>query len=141
MSEPSGGEQINWNQSTPIAVPTPTTEARVAIRRLDWSRIRRNLLRCNEPQLSLSVWYSIWFGFSASSSLSIAPIAVTKDLPVWVLPAYILTTLFSLLLGIVLVWLDKRLNRQRRSQIIDLDTDMDEIERTFDAQGVEGKAP
>jgi hypothetical protein len=141
MGEPSSGEQINWNQNTQIAVPAPTTEARVAIRRLDWSRIRRNLLRCNEPPFSLSVWYSILFGFSASSFLSIAPIAVTKDLPVWVLPAYILATFFSLLLGTVLVWLDKRLNRQRRSQIEDLDADMDEIERTFDAQVVERKTP
>jgi uncharacterized membrane-anchored protein YhcB (DUF1043 family) len=71
----------------------------------------------------------------------IAPIAVTKDLPAWVLPAYILTTLFSLILGIALVWLDRRLNQQRRSQIADLDADMDEIERTFDAQGTEREAP
>jgi hypothetical protein len=35
MGEPSSGEQINWNQSTQIAVPTPTTEARLAIRRSD----------------------------------------------------------------------------------------------------------
>src|SRR5882724_5117751 len=119
MGEPSGGEPLHFNLSTQIAVPAPTTEDRVAIRRLDWSRIRRNLLRCNEPQFSLSVWYSILFGFSASSFLSIAPIAVTKDLPVWVLPVYILTSLSSLFLGTVLVWLDKRLNRQRRSQIAD----------------------
>src|SRR5262245_52879978 len=117
MGEPSSGEQLNWNQTTPIAVPTPLTEARVAIRRLDWSRIRRNLLRCAEPQLSLSVWYSLCFGFSASSFLSIAPIAVTKDLPARVLPAYISATLFAFILGIVLVWLDKRLKQQRRSQI------------------------
>ena len=139
MGEPAGGEPINWNQSTQIAVPAPATEARVAIRRLDWARIRRNLLRCNTPQPTLSVWYAIFFGFSASSFLSIAPIAVTKDLPAWVLPAYILTAFFSLVLGIVLVWLDRRLNQQRRSQIADLDADMDEIERTFAAQGVERK--
>jgi hypothetical protein len=83
---------------------------------------------------------AILFGFSASSFLSIAPIAVTKDLPVWVLHAYISVTLFSFVLGIVLVWLEKRLNQQRRSQIANLDADMDEIERTFDARSTPGTA-
>jgi hypothetical protein len=77
------------------------------------------------------------FGFSASSFLSIAPIAVTKDLPAWVLPAYILTTFFTLVLGLLLVWLDKRLMQQRRSQIEDLDADMDEIERAFESQNMQ----
>src|SRR5437870_5803539 len=107
MGEPSSGEQINWNQSTQIAVPTPTTEARLAIRRSDWNRIRRNVLRFKEPQLNLPVWYSICFGFAASSLVSIAPIAVTKDLPTWVLPSYVFATFFSLILGIILARLNK----------------------------------
>jgi len=138
MSEPAGGELINWNQNTQIAVPTPMTEARIAIRRLDWSRIRRNVSRLGEPQLNLPVWYSIFFGFAASSLVSIAPIAVTKDLPVWVLPAYVSTTFFSLILGIALAWVHKRMNQSRQSDIENLDTDMDAIERTFGSQNVGG---
>jgi hypothetical protein len=135
MGEPSGGEPINWNQSTRIDVPAPATEARVAIRRLDWARIRRNLLRCNEPQPSLSVWYSICFGIAGSAGFSIIPIGATKDLPAWVWPLYICVTVATGALGVLLVWLDRRLNQQRRSQIADLDADMDEIERTFGSQG------
>jgi hypothetical protein len=135
MGEPSGGEPINWNQRTQIAVPAPATETRVAIRRLDWARIRRNLLRCTEPQSTLSVWYSICFGIAGSAGFSIIPIGATKDLPAWVWPLYICVTVASGFLGLVLVWLDRRLNQHRRSQIADLAADMDEIERTFDAQG------
>jgi hypothetical protein len=138
MGELSSGDPINWTQSTPIAVPAPLTEERVAIRRLDWSRIRRNLMRCSEPQPNLSVWYSICFGIAGSAGFSIIPIGATKDLPAWVWPLYICTTVASDFLGVVLVWLDNRLNRQRRSQIADLDADMDEIERTFDRQGTPG---
>ena len=138
MSEPAGGELINWNQNTQIAVPTSTTEARIAIRRLDWARIRRNVLALNAPQFNLPVWYSISFGFAASSLLSIAPIAVTKDLSAWVLPAYALATVFSLILGIALARINKNLTRQRQSDIKSLDTDMDEIERTFRSFNVEG---
>ena len=138
MGEPSGGEPINWTQSTPIAVPTPLTEGRVAIRRLDWARIRRNLLKCSEPQPSLSVWYSIFFGVAGSAGFSIIPIGATKDLPAWVWPLYVCTTVAAGFLGIVLVWLDRRLNRQRQSQIAELDDDMNEIERTFDRQGTPG---
>jgi hypothetical protein len=138
MGEPSSGEQINWNQSTQIAVPTPTTEARLAIRRSDWNRIRRNVLRLKEPQLNLPVWYSIFFGFAASSLVSIAPIAVTKDLPAWVLPSYVFATLFSLILGTILARLNKHLNQQRQSEVENLDADMDEIQRAFESQNLEG---
>jgi hypothetical protein len=138
MGEPSGGEPLHFNLSTQIAVPAPTTEDRVAIRRLDWARIRRNLLRCNEPQPNLSVWYSICFGVAGSAGFSIIPIGAAKDLPVWVWPLYICVTVTSGFLGVVLVWLDRRLNQQRRSQITDLDADMDEIEQTFKARSGPG---
>jgi hypothetical protein len=138
MGEPSGGEPINWSQSTPIAVPTPLTEGRVAIRRLDWARIRRDLKRCSEPQPTLSVWYSICFGVAGSAGFSIIPIGATKDLPVWVWPLYIIATVASGFLGIVLVWLDRRLNQQRQSQIAGLEAEMDQIERTFDTRGTPG---
>lgn len=37
MGKPSGGEPLRFDLSTRIAVPAPTTEDRVAIRRLDWA--------------------------------------------------------------------------------------------------------
>jgi hypothetical protein len=138
MGEPSGGEPLQYNLTTQIAVPAPTAEDRVAIRRLDWSRIRRNLMRCREPQPTLSVWYSICFGVAGSAGFSIIPIGATKDLPPWVWPLYVSTTVASGFLGVVLVWLDRRLNQQRRSQIADLDADMDEIERTFQSPSTPG---
>ena len=131
MGEPSGGEPLRFDLSTQIAVPAPATEDRVAIRRLDWARIRRNLMRCSEPQPTLAVWYSICFGVAGSAGFSIIPIGATKDLPPWVWPLYVCTTVASGFLGIVLVWLDRRLNQQRRSQIADLDADMGEIEHAL----------
>jgi hypothetical protein len=136
MGEPSGGEQINWNQSTPIAVPTPTTEARFAIRRSDWNRIRRGLLRCKEPEFNFSVWYSIFFGGAVSAGASIIPIGATKDLPVWVLPLYICGTGALTLLGAVFLLVDRYLKQQRRSQIEELDIDMHEIEQAFESQNI-----
>lgn len=141
MGEPSGGEPLNFTLNVPIAIPTQGTESRLAIRRSDWSRIRRNLARCNELQFNLSVWYSICFGIAASAGASILPIGVTKDLPAWVWSLYICVTGASLFLGIVLVFLDKHLARERRSQIQDIDTDMNDIERAFESQNVGGTAP
>lgn len=138
MSEPSGGEQLHFSLNTQIAVPTPTTEARLAIRRSDWSRIRRNLARCNESPSNLSVWYSICFGMTVSTGASIIPIGATKALPAWVWPLYVCVTGASFFLGTVLVFLDKQLSQQRRSQIADLDTDMDDVERAFESQNVGG---
>src|SRR5262249_43496843 len=86
----------------------------------------------------VSTWYSICFGVAGSAGFSIIPIGATKDLPAWVWPLYIMATVASGFLGIVLVWLDRRLNQQRRSQIADLDADMNEIERTFERQSTPG---
>jgi hypothetical protein len=94
MGEPSSDEPINWTQSTPIAVPTPLTEGRVAIRRLDWARIRRNLGKCKEPQFNLSGAYWFLFGSAVSIGATIYPLQLTTGLPIWVMPLYICASVF-----------------------------------------------
>ena len=141
MGEPSGGDQINWNPSTAIAVPAPTTEMRLAIRRSDWSRIRRNLTRCKESRFNLSGAYWFLFGSAVSIGASIYPLQLTTGLPTWVIPLYACTTISTLVMGIILVLLNRNQDQQRQSHIEDVEFDMDQIERAFDTENIQGKAP
>jgi len=140
MSEPSSGDQINWNPSTPITVPAPIPETRLAIRRSNWSRIRRNLARCKEPQFNLSGAYWFLFGSAVSIGATIYPLQLTTGLPTWVLPLYACTTVATLVMGIILVLLNRYQKQQRQFHIEDVEFDMDEIERAFNAEGIQGKA-
>jgi hypothetical protein len=141
MGEPPGGDQINWNPSTPIAVPAPTTEARLAIRRSDWARIRRNVARCKEPTFNLSGAYWFLFGSAVSIGATIYPLQLTTGLPPWVIPLYACATASTFLMGMILIFLNRYQNQQRQSRIEDVESDMDEIERAFIAQSFERKAP
>jgi hypothetical protein len=141
MGESSGGEPIIWNQSTQISVPDPTTEDRVAIRRLDLARIRRNLGRCKEPEFNLSGAYWFLFGSAVSIGASIYPLQLTTGLPTWVIPLYACATASTLAMGIILIFLNRRQTQQRQSYIEDIEFDMNEIERTFDTQSIERKTP
>ena len=67
--------------------------------------------------------------------------AVTKNLPTWVLPSYIFATLFALVLEIILARLNKHLHQERKSEVENLDADMDEIQRAFGSQSIEGTNP
>jgi hypothetical protein len=139
MGEPSGGEPINWNPTTQISVPTPGTETRLAIRRPDWSRIRRNLARCKESQFNLSGAYWFLFGSAVSIGATIYPLQLTTGLPVWVMPLYISATVFTLVLGVVLVFVNKYQIQQRQFYIEDVEADMDEIERAFETPSTPGR--
>jgi hypothetical protein len=131
---PGSSDKLNWSRDETIAVPVPEKEGRIAVRRSDWGRCRRNVKRLTQLPPTLSVWYSICFGIAASAGASIIPIHAAKDLPSWVTPLYVCATAATALLGIVIAILDFRLREQRKSRVDDVDADMQEIEESFPPQ-------
>jgi hypothetical protein len=134
MDQTPGADKLNWTTSTPIAVPPAHTEARLAIRLLDWRRIRRSLDACKQRQPALSVWYSVSFGVAGSAGFSIIPIVMASNLPAWVAPFYVIATVFSLLFGIALWIIEKNLYGHLESRIDNIDADMTEVEQALDQQ-------
>ncbi len=82
MFEPPPSEEpINFTLNQIIMVPSPQRERRMAIRYLDWLRLRRNIAQVRDSDTWLSKAYSVLFGISATSFLSIYPLTVLSDLP------------------------------------------------------------
>jgi len=133
MSPESSSENVlNVDRKETIYTASADYEERDAIRRADWARIKRNIeyLERNKPT-KLSIWYSILFGVAGSFGVSIYPIAKTQGLPAWVAPLYGCVCFFSLLVGVILVFLEKRLKTSEKSEKDEILTDMTEIENGF----------
>lgn len=126
---------LNWQREEDIAVPSRDREKRMAIRHSDWERLTRRLSRVlATPVLKLSVAYSILFGISASSGLSIIPIATSQGLPSWVTPLYVCVCIFSFVCGCTFVYVDRRVRSGMESDIQEIRTDMKDIEALFEFQ-------
>lgn len=119
-----------------IAVPVAGQEARMAVRNADWDRLRRQVERIRPPNNALTIWYSLAFGFAGSATLGIIPLMLVSDMPAWVMPTYIISSVASTLLGCLLVWVGKTQVRQADSDLEELKAEMDEVKRLIENSSV-----
>jgi len=114
-----------------ISMPSPDSDREMAIRCADWKRLERSLTQASDPPKEYSTLYGILFGLSGSAGLSLKPIAMSKDLPTWVLPAYIAFTVACLFCGIFVVFFSRGQRKTRMRLISDLLDDVREIGSRF----------
>lgn len=126
---------VQYDRSQQIAVPSSDQDSLLAIRHLDWKRIKNRVSKIAERRTPLSLWYPTLFAIGITSGLSIYPISITKDLPSWVTPLYVLTTIFSFFVGGVFMLLDRKYKGDTASEVLDIKSDMEEVEGTVTKQG------
>ena len=114
-------------KSDEIAIPEK--EERLGIRNADWNRIKRRISRIPPSYSYLRTWYSILFGVGGSAAVTIIPLKFTTNTPDWIIVLYVTTSIFSLLLSIFLVILEKKLNKDRKSYNKDIIEDIKEVEK------------
>jgi hypothetical protein len=102
----------------------------LVLRRTDWSHLKGSLAKLQDARPNLGIWYAVCFAIAAAAGASIFPVAAAHDLPLWVTPLYVCVTLSCLIIGTVLVWLDKRFGQEIRSRIREIDADIREIEQS-----------
>ena len=102
----------------------------LVLRRTDWSHLKGSLGKLQEARPNLSVWYAVAFAAAAVASASILPVSSARDLPLWVTPLYVCVSLSCVIIGTVLVWLDKRFGQEIRGRIREIEADIREIEQS-----------
>ena len=102
-----------------------------SIRKIDWDRIKRMVDQPQTKEVSYSIYYSILFGVAGSSGVSILPIAFSNNLPSWVAPTDVITTLACLLVAIIFKSQEKNTRTERKAKINEIKTEMDEIEKLY----------
>lgn len=131
-SEPASST-ITWKRDEPIYVPSSGKERRIAVRYLDWGRIKKSLERCNQETPRLHLVYSALFGIGATSGFSLIAFAANPqaNLQNWVYPLYSLVCFFSVLTGIAIAYVDRLMRKTKKSDVESIVEDMDAIEKTF----------
>lgn len=126
---------LTYERTEDVIIPSRDSEARRAIRKADWDRLKRRCQRLRNPMPWLTVVYSACFGVSASFGASTIPIYHATGLPggtaPYVFPLYVIVTIFSALLGLVSLLLDRKIQRAAGDTVSDLEEDMKDIESMF----------
>lgn len=131
MDEGSNETIINIDRPQRIDLPSAEHEARIAIRHIDWSRIKRKVNNMQDPTPRLHLFYSSLFGFSGSSALSSIIISQSEGLLPWVLPLFQCISFFSFISGGAIYLLDRKNREERISEMDECIQDMNEVESTF----------
>lgn len=131
MDEGSNETIINIDRPQRIDLPSAEHETRIAIRYIDWSRIKRKVKDMQDPTPRLHLIYSSLFGFSGSSTLSCIIISQSEGLLPWVLPLFICISVFSFISGGAIYLLDRKNREERISEMDECIQDMNEVESTF----------
>ena len=134
MNKQASSERI-VTQRVAVSVPSPDSERRMEIRCADWERIKSAIYEVSHPISWLSRASSIFFGISGTAGLSIIPLTSSQGLPPWVIPTYICSLVFTLILGVVFLVLDRQGRARRKSDLLKIKKDMESIESGLQTKG------
>lgn len=128
----STGTEIGWSHCAQISVPSPENERRLAIRAVDWTRIKRSVKQIHRPLKSLQFWYSCLAGAAVTAGFTIIPLACTQGVPSWVMPFYIIATGACGLMAWILYRVDQKIVETQGADAEGVYADMQEIEQHFE---------
>jgi hypothetical protein len=134
MSEQTpAGQVFNVVREEQISVPAPATERRMGVRCLDWERIKNRISEVDikEPVSILQQAYFFLFAVAVTAGLSIM---IVLPLGPWITSVYSCVSVFSLVCGIIFVFLDRKFYSEKKSELKKIVMEMEIIEKTFSTQ-------
>lgn len=102
------------------------------IRKCDWKRIKRLVNEIPKPSKFISITYSGLFGIAGSAFLTLLPLSNSSNLNSWIIPSYIITGGSSLLLAIILLFIEKILLKNESKAVKNINIEFDEIESLYE---------
>lgn len=128
-------EENKLNYKKDETVYLPSDDGCYSIRKFDWSRIKRKVDNTGKKDnVDFKLLYSILYGVGGSAGLSIIPMAFAENLPNWVTPLYIIITIFSIGVAIILTVMDSKVQKNKEIDLNEIITEMDEVEKMFPKQ-------
>lgn len=125
------GQCLQVPRNVSISVPSPEAIREISIRWMDLLKLKRGITDASEIPFDYSVLYGIFFGFGGSAILACIPLAVTKDLPAWVIPTSIALAIGPIVMGCLTLYFSRILQRSRGKTLANVLADVEEIEQRF----------
>lgn len=143
MSTTPSSSSLNINAA--LSMPLPESEERMAIRRSDWSRLRREAEEMVNPIPNASQWGFFTAGSAIALLVAWLPWQAAFDAMqppqrmkwAWVTPALLIGTCAFVVLTAFCIWIDKKVRAHLRSQNRLFCDDMDAIESVHPPGGMD----
>jgi predicted membrane channel-forming protein YqfA (hemolysin III family) len=126
-------DHVRVQSETTISLPLRESERTLAVRHLEWKRVRRRVERLKDPSHQGGSGGALFFlGVSVTAGFSILALFAGSEQPrSWVVAIYATATVSSLLLAGTWHHFSKRSGRTRRDEVLEICTEMDDIEARF----------
>jgi hypothetical protein len=123
------GNTFNYKKEETVYIASD--DGNYSIRKFDWNRLKRLVSKEQKVQLNLKVVYSILYGVAGSLGVSILPICFADNLPIWVAPVYIISTIFCIAGAIITNVIDHNSDQNKDIDLSEIRTEMAEIEKLY----------
>lgn len=135
MKKDNRARSINLESDVPLALPSQQAEERLALRWVDWHRIRRLVESAAKPPPAASTWPATFLGIGITTALTLIPLTQSTPRPEsWVIPTFIVTTVASFALAAYAQWAWHVMSRARKDDVASICADMAEIESAYEAE-------
>ena len=126
---------IKLESDAPLALPSQEAEERLALRWVDWRRIRRLVEATGKPPPAASTWPSTFLGIGVATAFTLIPLTQATPAPdPWVIPAFIVATVAAFALAAYAQWAWREMSKSRQDDVDSICADMDEIESAYEAE-------
>lgn len=112
--------------------PSPGREKRLAIRFIDWQRLKRKLFIVRDVGKQTKKYHL--FLDIAMSGLALIPFAFAREVPSWIKVIYASFVFLIFLIKTMLAWIDRRETDYRQSELDEILEDLQDVESTFGAR-------
>jgi hypothetical protein len=125
-------EYLNWTSKRRISLPTESADEYMAIPIREYQRLQKRITDELKPKTTgLSSAYFALFGAAVAIGVAIPPLMGSSRLPSWIVPTFIVSASACLVLGLVLLTIDRILARGRRDAVTQIVDEMLEIEKAY----------
>lgn len=125
-------DRITFTTETAVVLPKAEHEEVLAMRRVEWQRVRRRVERLSNPLSGASEWSATFFGLGAGALLSLIPIvSATSDQQPWVIPLFWVVGISFLVLAGFMLWVHRKMRHSHSDDVTDICGEMDEIEAWY----------
>lgn len=125
--------QVRVPSETTVVLPLAETERTMAVRNVEWKRVRVRVQRLADPLERVASGWSLFFlGAAVTGALSVLGLYTGSVKPKsWAVAIYGTGTFFCVLLALTWMWFERRSGKGRRDEVTEICSEMDDIEARF----------
>lgn len=114
-----------------ITLASEGYEEKIAVRRVEWKRIRNRVEKLENPLSDASSWFEIAYGTAAGTLVSLLLLWGDGDPSNWLIATLVILIVASVAVGMFMQKMAKKVSTVQHDSAVAIVEEMDEIERAF----------